>query len=119
MVEPFAAKQVWLCWFFNALTRLSVAENQEAGPMPRPDPDAIWLERHGSRVTGGYVPYFQSGTAGHRKARAEAITRRMLQGTWRCEWCGADLPVWKRADAVYCREACRKATARSFRKANP
>jgi hypothetical protein len=35
--------------------------------------------------------------------------------TWRCLWCRDDLQAWRRADAQYCCEGCRKRAARARR----
>jgi 3-carboxy-cis,cis-muconate cycloisomerase len=51
------------------------------------------------------------------RKRAMAILRRLHWATWRCRWCGDDLPDHVRADALYCREACRKKAARERRAA--
>ena len=83
--------------------------------MPGPDPNAVWLERHERRVTATFEAYFWTGNAGHRQARAMAILRRWQRRDWFCRWCGDDLPDWRRADAHFCRESCRKKAARARR----
>jgi len=62
-----------------------------------------------------FQSYFRTGNNGNRKARAVAILKRLAQGKWFCRWCGDDLPDHLRADAIYCRESCRKRAARSRR----
>lgn len=84
--------------------------------MAGPHPNTIWIERNDS---GGFYAeferYFWTGNAGNRQARVLAIGRRMMKGTWRCQWCGDDLSQDKRADAQFCREGCRKRAARHRR----
>jgi len=80
--------------------------------MPGPDPHAMWFERHEGRITASYYRYLWSGQEAHREARACSILRRMAKGDWRCRWCGDALPDWRRSDARYCRETCRKKAAR-------
>lgn len=49
-----------------------------------------------------------------RRRRAIRILFNIRRG-WRCRDCREDIPTERRADAVYCREACRKAAARRRR----
>mgnify|MGYP003382023000 CR=1 FL=1 len=84
--------------------------------MPAPEPNAVWVERPDGRITATYETYFWTGNVGNRKARAIAIMKRMLRHDWRCRWCSDELPVWRRADARYCCEGCRKKAARLRRK---
>ncbi len=83
--------------------------------MPGPDAGTIWLERAGRSYTAQFEVYFWTGNRGNRLARVKAIGKRMMQGTWRCKWCGDDLSQDKRADAQFCREGCRKRAARHRR----
>jgi len=84
--------------------------------MAGPYPNTIWIE---STASGGYHAeferYFWTGNAGNRFERVKAIGKRIMQGTWRCKWCGDDLSQDKRADAQFCREGCRKRAARHRR----
>jgi len=84
--------------------------------MPEPDPHAITL---GEARPGQYALLVDTGFFGNRKARmarARAILRRMMRHDWQCLWCKAPLPLFRRADARFCCEGCRKrggaATAR-------
>ena len=86
--------------------------------MPGPDPDAIELFTDGSRKVVYYDRYFWTGNTGNREKRAKEILRRAIAGDWVCNWCGDKLPVWRRADAQYCSESCRKKAARERRKAD-
>ena len=83
--------------------------------MPGPDPDALWIERHSDRYTVSYQSYLWTGNSGNRRKRAEAMLRRLIRGAWKCGWCGETLPEWRRADVQYCRESCRKKSARARR----
>lgn len=84
--------------------------------MPCPDPHALWIEKRDGRTVVSFQSYFWTGNEGNRKARAVAILKRLAQGKWFCLWCGDDLYDHLRADAIYCRESCRKHAARSRRK---
>lgn len=84
--------------------------------MPGPDPNAIWIELDGGRWNATVEYYFWTGNVESCKKRAVAIARQMARGDWVCRWCGEELPVWRRADARYCCEGCRKRAAREKRK---
>jgi hypothetical protein len=89
---------------------------QERFRMPGPDPHALWFERYDGRITVSYERYLWSGNEGNRKARAIVMLKRLMRHDWRCRWCGDELPAWRRVDAQYCREGCRKKAARWRRK---
>lgn len=84
--------------------------------MPGPDPDSLWIE---DRPNGGFAVmfcrYFFTGKDGNRKRRAQAIAKRLKARTWCCVWCADELPAWRRSDAQYCCEGCRKRAARARR----
>lgn len=82
--------------------------------MPGPDPHAIWIESD-EPLRVCYQAYFWTGNLGNRRARSIAILRRLVLRTWQCKRCGEALPVYLRADAVYCSERCRKRAARMRR----
>ncbi len=46
--------------------------------------------------------------------RVEQLARNYARG-WHCLHCGELMPVWKRIDATYCKEGCRKMAARKRR----
>ncbi len=83
--------------------------------MPAPDPNAVWIEESDGYYRVSYEPYLWTCKVGNRKARAEAIMRRMIRGDWRCNWCLDGLPDWRRADVQFCGERCRKRAARARR----
>lgn len=80
--------------------------------MPGPDPNAVWIEWQDGTLSANFERYLWTGNMGNRKARAVAILRRAALGDWLCRWCGCDLPFWRRADAIYCSEGCRKRAKR-------
>ena len=79
--------------------------------MPGPAPHSIWFETiyGGSLVT--FENYLGQRQSLHREQRAQALSNRLLQNTWKCRWCSSSLPIWKRSDAIYCGESCRKKDA--------
>jgi len=86
--------------------------------MPGPDPHALWIsDDDRNRPSIIMQAYFWTGNRGNRLARTRAILGRLRRGDWFCWWCGDMLPDYLRADARYCREACRKAAARQRRSA--
>ncbi len=90
--------------------------------MPAPDPFGIWYDESPTgkplvmaEIWGaGNRPFFE-GNPKHRKARAVAVLRRLRCDGWTCPECGDPVPMFRRADADYCREACRKKSARRRR----
>ena len=79
--------------------------------MPGPDPHAVWFNEDNGRLTVTYERYFWTGNDGNRKARAISILRRKVRRDWYCRWCGDDLPIWRRADALYCCAGCKRRAA--------
>ena len=115
---------------FQALTP-SVAPKESLRPrlkkikeikMPGPDPFGIWYDESatGQPIVVAEIwgsrnrPYFD-GNPKHRNARAAAVLRRLRRDGWTCAECGEPVPMFRRADADYCREACRKKAARRRR----
>lgn len=86
--------------------------------MPGPDPFALtYNETPDGRpiVTAETDPTsgpFATGNRRHRLARMRAVLRNLTANGWTCPECGDPVPIWRRADAVYCREACRKRARR-------
>jgi RNA polymerase-binding transcription factor DksA len=58
----------------------------------------------------------REGNRRHRIARMLAVGQRLRWGGWKCQHCGEPVPLFKRADARFCAERCRKADARQRRK---
>ncbi len=55
---------------------------------------------------------------GNRKTRMDrmyAVSKNIWLNGWVCWQCGEKIPLYRRADARYCWEACRKAAARQRR----
>lgn len=52
-----------------------------------------------------------------RMARAKRVLRNLAANGWACAWCGGPVPEFRRADARYCCEGCRKRGARGRRTA--
>lgn len=83
--------------------------------MPTPDPHGIWLEEdHRGNLTVFMEKHFFSSMQ-TRKARAKAILLNHRRNGWACQWCGEEVPVYKRSDAKYCSEGCRKRNQRAIR----
>ena len=83
--------------------------------MSTPDPDGLSVEYHedGSfTVTAEVWPY---ANRRHRIARLKSISRNLRWESWACRRCGEPVPIYRRADAKYCGEACRKRAARARR----
>ncbi len=80
--------------------------------MPGPDPHAVWIESDEPPYSVCHQAYFWTGNNGNRKKRAMAMLQRLARRDWTCRWCGDSLPDWRRVDAQYCREGCRKKAAR-------
>ena len=85
--------------------------------MPAPDPDGLDCYKEDRRwyVTAQVWPssgFLATGNRRHRLARAKAILRKLTWGGWCCRACGGPVPIWRRADAVYCSTGCRKRAMR-------
>lgn len=81
--------------------------------MPAPDPWGISIEE---RPNGGWAvqcDVFMLSGRTQRLARAKRILSNLRRDGWSCKWCAKPIPEWRRADAVYCCEGCRKRAARS------
>lgn len=89
--------------------------------MPAPDPFAIgYDETEDGRplVLGEVWPgkgWFP-GNPRHRKARISAVARKVLADGWTCPECGDPVPLWRRADAVFCSAGCKKRAKRKAEK---
>ncbi len=83
--------------------------------MPGPDPQALWLEEdaYGRPVVSYEV--FLIGNRTARKRRAVRVLRNILRDDWLCPWCRGPVPIFRRADARFCGESCRKKAARQRR----
>ncbi|AUQ53187.1 hypothetical protein PhaeoP92_00481 [Phaeobacter inhibens] len=84
--------------------------------MPGPTPGSVWIEVVDGRACATFERYLWSDNFMHRLQRATALTRRVSNGSWVCRWCGNELPDFRRTDALYCGESCRKKAARQRRR---
>ncbi|MEI4471507.1 hypothetical protein [Frigidibacter sp. MR17.24] len=83
--------------------------------MPGPDPGGV--EPSDNWPRGVHVYHFFCGNIRHRNARAKRILQNARWGEWLCLHCGDPVPMWRRADAVYCSTGCRKRAKRARAKA--
>lgn len=92
--------------------------------MPGPDPDAIELgddgriwfrHRVGPSALWPFGAKVGTNEMRNREARASAIALNIRRDNWTCGWCQGGTGLHKRADALFCRERCRKANARARR----
>lgn len=81
--------------------------------MPEPDPHGVEEGHNWPKSVLAY--YWPTGNKRHRMARAQRILRNARWGEWACHECGDPVPFSRRADARFCREACRKRAARQRR----
>ena len=84
--------------------------------MPDPSETLIWIEElDPPHVTMTYsIRPWQNRTQVAR--RVSRLCQKYARG-WHCQRCEKLMPVWKRVDAVYCCESCRKLSARERRHA--
>ncbi|KFI27763.1 hypothetical protein CN97_00150 [Haematobacter massiliensis] len=86
--------------------------------MPGPDPFGLSYEEneHGRPVviaemwTSRLPPF--TGCPRTRLARARAVLANLKRDGWTCPRCGRPVPLYRRADAVYCSTGCRKRAMR-------
>ena len=88
--------------------------------MPGPDPDGVYIDEGEDGIN--LVMAFRTdanilrkgGNMRHRYDRARRIAIRLRWG-WNCLQCREPVPIYRRADACYCTEGCRKLAARQRR----
>ena len=86
--------------------------------MPAPDPfGLIYSETPDGtpRVIAEVWPYWRN--ARHRRQRQRAVFLKIRRDGWCCPWCGGFVPIYRRADAVFCSASCRRKAADQRRKA--
>lgn len=83
--------------------------------MPAPDPHAISVEYSESGRVSVFAEVFLIGNRKARVQRAIAIQRKLRFDDWPCWHCNGPVPLFRRADARYCGEGCRKRAARARR----
>ena len=80
--------------------------------MPGPDPTAVWIEEGwNGRLTATYEVFLATNLSA-RKRRALAILRNVQCGGWLYRWCNEPVPHFRRTDARFCGESCRKKAPR-------
>lgn len=83
--------------------------------MPGPDPEGLDIEEYedgGFRIT---AEIWAHGNRRNRISRMQRVSRNIRRGGWKCWRCGEPVPLYKRADARFCSEGCRKRAARGRR----
>lgn len=98
--------------YINRLTRLTDSKNQTE-IMPAPDPHAITTETYEDGSISVFADVFLIGNRCARLNRASVILRKLRTDDWPCWRCEGPVPLFRRADARYCCEGCRKRAARA------
>ena len=102
----------------NRLTRLWPLNLIKGNQMPAPDPFGLSYDETPSGqplVTAEVWPssgLFASNRR-NRLKRLRAVYRLVRRDGWLCLWCKDPVPIYRRADACYCCEGCRKHAARA------
>jgi hypothetical protein len=83
--------------------------------MPAPDPQGLDIDEKddGSfTITCEVWPY---GNRRVRIARMIAVSRNISRHGWKCHWCRDPIALFKRTDAQFCSDGCRKRAAHQRR----
>ena len=83
--------------------------------MPHPDPNGLSIDEREDGSFSITAEVWQHGNRQHRIAWMRAVARNIACGGWRCRRCGTEIALFKRSDARYCGERCRKVVARRRR----
>lgn len=86
--------------------------------MPGPDPYGLYYDETPSGqpiVTAEVWPSsgLFAGNRRNRIKRFKAVYRSIMRDGWLCLWCSVPVPIYRRADACYCSQGCRKRAARA------
>lgn len=81
--------------------------------MPGPDPHGLVLEEWSDGSFTVTAEIWRYGNSKHRTSRMLSACRRIRADGWRCPWCVEPVSLYRRADARYCGEDCRRRAARS------
>ena len=90
-----------------------------SGPQERicPDPEGIYVTEYEGGEFRVTAEIWEHGNRRNRIARMNRISKNLSLNGWCCRWCGEPMPIYRRADARFCRERCRKASARARKNA--
>ncbi len=80
--------------------------------MPGPDPNGVWLKESENGTRRIVWDSWSHTNVTARRRRALAVLRNVARGGWLCRWCRSAVPLFRRSDALYCGESCRKKAAR-------
>ena len=83
--------------------------------MPGPDPDGLYIDEYDNGDFTIGCEIWEHTNRSHRIRRMLAVAANIRRGGWRCLHCREPIPLYRRADAYFCRERCRKAAARARR----
>ncbi len=75
---------------------------------------SIWIEEYDPPYVRMMGTYFSWQNSTHVQRRVGVLAAKYSRG-WHCGRCRELMPVWKRVDAKYCTESCRKMDARDRR----
>ncbi len=78
------------------------------------DNATIWIEELNPPQVRLSFTHFPWQNAHRIAERATKLAQNYSKG-WHCAYCGNLMLVWKRIDAKYCKEGCRKMAARKRR----
>lgn len=84
--------------------------------MPGPDPEGVYFEFTNNGGIEAFAEIWPWGNRRFRESRMNAVLQKLRSDNWSCRTCGGPVPIYRRADACYCRESCRKGAARQRRK---
>ncbi len=80
--------------------------------MPAPDPHGLYIEEYDDGGFSIICELWWHGNRANRIRRMRSIADNIRWGGWLCAHCRKPIPIFRRSDALYCRERCRKAAAR-------
>ena len=122
-------RERWAAWRAErGITSLSPRKPQISTPLPVsglpeeearicPDPQGLHLTEDADGRYGITSEVWEHGNKRHRLARVKAVLQNLSRNDWGCRYCGEPVPIYRRADARFCRERCRKAAARARKNA--
>jgi hypothetical protein len=84
--------------------------------MPAPDPLSLYIEEFEDSSTSIIAEVWYYGNRRNRLARMSAVAKNIRETGWICPACKGSVPLYRRADARFCSQGCRKKFARLHRK---